>query len=60
MVILPPGRDVVAGVKHWVNYHFKTDQGIEFLTQADADRIAGEDAEYHRRDLGQDVPIPNC
>jgi catalase len=40
-----------AGVKHWVKYHFKTDQGIEFLTQADADRIAGEDAEYHRRDL---------
>jgi catalase len=39
------------GAACWVKYHFKTDQGIEFLTQADADRIAGEDADYHRRDL---------
>ena len=40
-----------SGVKYWVKYHFKTDQGIEFLEQADADRIAGEDADYHQRDL---------
>lgn len=39
------------GEKFWVKYHFKTDQGIEFLTQAEADRLAGEDADYHRRDL---------
>ncbi|WP_226781346.1 catalase [Oceaniglobus trochenteri] len=39
------------GEKFWVKYHFKTDQGNEFLTQAEADRIAGEDADYHRRDL---------
>jgi catalase len=39
------------GEKFWVKYHFKTDQGIDFLTQADADRIAGEDADYHIRDL---------
>jgi catalase len=37
--------------RFWVKYHFKTDQGIEFLTQEDADRIAGEDGDYHRRDL---------
>ena len=37
--------------RFWVKYHFKTDQGIETLTQADADRIAGEDADYHQRDL---------
>ena len=29
----------------------QADQGIENLTQADADRIAGEDADYHQRDL---------
>ena len=29
------------GQKFWVKYHFKTDQGIDFLTQADADRLAG-------------------
>ena len=39
------------GERFWVKYHFKTDQGIEFLTQEDADRIAGEDGDYHRRDL---------
>jgi len=39
------------GEKFWVKYHFKTDQGNEFLTQAEADRIAGEDGDYHRRDL---------
>jgi catalase len=39
------------GERFWVKYHFKTDQGIQCLTQAEADRIAGEDADYHRRDL---------
>jgi len=39
------------GKRFWVKYHFKTDQGIECLTQEEADRIAGEDADYHRRDL---------
>ena len=40
-----------AGELFWVKYHFKTDQGVEFLTQEDADRIAGEDGDYHHRDL---------
>src|SRR6202044_3921580 len=31
------------GERFWVKYHFKTDQGVECLTQADADWIAGED-----------------
>ena len=39
------------GERFWVKYHFKTDQGNDFLTQAEADRIAGEDGDYHRRDL---------
>ena len=39
------------GDKFWVKYHFKTDQGIEFLTQEDADRLAGENPDYHRQDL---------
>jgi catalase len=37
--------------RFWVKYHFKCDQGIECLSQDDADRIAGEDADYHVRDL---------
>jgi len=43
------------GKRFWVKYHFKTDQGIECLTQEDADRIAGEDADYHRRDLFETI-----
>ncbi|MFP3983006.1 MAG: catalase [Desulfurivibrionaceae bacterium] len=39
------------GARFWVKYHFKTDQGIDCLTQEEADRIAGEDADCHRRDL---------
>src|SRR5271154_1775932 len=39
------------GERFWVKYHFKCDQGVESLTQAEADRIAGKDADYHQRDL---------
>ncbi|HEY4463075.1 MAG TPA: catalase [Streptosporangiaceae bacterium] len=40
-----------AGELFWVKYHFITGQGIEFLTQAEADELAGKDGDYHRRDL---------
>ncbi|MGW0979541.1 catalase [Streptomyces xiamenensis] len=40
-----------AGERHWVKYHLKTDQGIDFLTQTEADELAGQDADAHRRDL---------
>ena len=40
-----------AGEKHWVKYHFHSDQGVEGLTGDEADRIAGQDADHHRRDL---------
>ncbi len=39
------------GERFWVKYHFKTDQGIECLTQEEADQLAGQDADYHQRDL---------
>ncbi|AJT64674.1 catalase [Streptomyces chattanoogensis] len=39
------------GQRFWIKYHFKTDQGIDFLTQEEADRLAGSDADVHRRDL---------
>jgi catalase len=35
----------------WVKYHFISDQGIEFFTQAEADQMAGKDSDYHQRDL---------
>jgi catalase len=40
-----------AGDKFWVKYHFKTDQGVECLTQEEADKLAGEKPDYHRQDL---------
>ncbi|PJJ71253.1 catalase [Diaminobutyricimonas aerilata] len=40
-----------AGERFWVKYHFRTNQGHDILTQAEADRIAGEDADFHIRDL---------
>ncbi len=40
-----------AGDKFWVKYHFKTDQGIECLTQEEADELAGSSPDYHRKDL---------
>ncbi|MBR21968.1 MAG: catalase, partial [Leifsonia sp.] len=40
-----------AGERFWVKYHFRTNQGHETLTQEQADQIAGEDADFHRRDL---------
>ncbi len=39
------------GERFFVKYHFKTNQGNEFLTQSEADRLAGVDGDYHRRDL---------
>jgi catalase len=40
-----------AGERFWVKYHFKTVQGIENLTDAEAKVLAGEDPDVHRRDL---------
>lgn len=35
----------------WVQYHFKTDQGIKNLTREEATRLAGEDPNHATRDL---------
>lgn len=43
------------GERFWVKYHFKTDQGIEFLTQAEADTLAGSDPDHHRKDLWEAI-----
>jgi catalase len=40
-----------AGEKFWLKYHFISDQGVDFLTQDEADRLAGADGDYHTRDL---------
>jgi catalase len=37
--------------RFWVKFHFKSMQGIENLTDAEAAKIVGEDRESHQRDL---------
>ncbi|MCK0090191.1 catalase [Rhodococcus sp. F64268] len=43
------------GKKFWVKYHFKTDQGIEYFTQHEADQMASMDTDYHTRDLWEHI-----
>ena len=38
-------------VRHWVKFHFVTQQGIENLTDGEAATIVGNDRESHQRDL---------
>ncbi|HSV66596.1 MAG TPA: catalase [Mycobacteriales bacterium] len=40
-----------SGAKFWVKYHFKTEQGIENFTDAEAKAMTAEDHDYHIRDL---------
>src|SRR3954470_5501173 len=40
-----------AGERFWVKYHWKTVQGIENFSLAEADAMVSEDADFHRRDL---------
>jgi catalase len=44
-----------AGERFWVRYHFITDQGIENLTQAEADALVAVDTDYHTRDLYETI-----
>ncbi len=44
-----------AGERFWVKFHFHSDQGVENWKGADAEKIAGEDADFHRRDLFQAI-----
>src|SRR6201994_2337881 len=44
-----------AGKKFWVKYHFKTEQGIQNFTDAEARAMFVEDLDYHRRDLREAI-----
>ena len=37
--------------RFWVKFHFKCEQGIENLTDAESEKIIGQDRESHQRDL---------
>ena len=39
------------GERFWVKFHFKTQQGIKNLSDAEAESLIGKDRESHQRDL---------
>ncbi len=43
--------NAAGGEKFWVKYHFISNQGVHGLNDAEAAKLAGEDADFHRRDL---------
>jgi catalase len=49
------------GEKFWVKFHFHTDQGDgnAHFTQEEADKMAGQDGDYHRRDLFDSIADGN-
>lgn len=45
--------------RFWIKFHFKTQQGIQNMMQAEADSIAGEDPDYHTRQLFEAIEKKN-
>jgi catalase len=43
------------GEKFWVKYHFKTDQGVECFTDAQAKAMVAEEPDFHIRDLSDAI-----
>lgn len=41
--------------RHWVKFHFRTQQGIKNLTDAEAEALIGKDRESHQRDLYESI-----
>jgi catalase len=41
--------------RFWIKFHFKTQQGVQPMSQEDADRIVGKDADYHTRQLFETI-----
>jgi catalase len=44
-----------ANERHWVKFHFKSQQGIKNLTDEVAEAIIGKDRETHQRDLLESI-----
>jgi len=43
------------GQRVWVKYHFKTDQGVDHLTEAEGAEMAGQNPDHHLQDLYQTI-----
>ncbi len=44
-----------ANERFWVKFHFRTQQGIDNLTDAEAEALIGRDRESHQRDLYESI-----
>lgn len=45
--------------RFWVKFHFRTEQGIENLSDAEASALVGNDRETHQRDLYENIENGN-
>jgi catalase len=43
------------GERFWVKYHFLSQQGVEAMSNEEAEKLAGSDADYYRRDLFESI-----
>ncbi len=43
------------GERHWVKFHFKTNQGVRCLGDEESARIAGENPQAHQQDLQEAI-----
>ncbi|MDY0168303.1 MAG: catalase [Thermoguttaceae bacterium] len=41
--------------RFWLKFHFKTQQGIRCMDQGEADRLAGQDPDYHTHQLFESI-----
>ncbi|WP_110995012.1 catalase HPII [Pseudomonas sichuanensis] len=48
------------GVASFVKFHWKPRQGVHSLLWDEAQKLAGKDADYHRRDLWEAIETGNC
>jgi Catalase len=48
------------GVRHWVKFHFKTQQGIQNFSDAEAQKITGDNPDYSAQDLIEAIRKGEC
>ncbi|HEV7167689.1 MAG TPA: catalase, partial [Micrococcaceae bacterium] len=48
-----------AGERFWVKYHFRSNQGVNAMSNDDAERLAGSDSDYYIRDLYENIDAGN-
>lgn len=46
--------------RYWVKFHFKSLQGIENLTDEEAEELVGKDRESHQKDLYESIENGDC